>query len=292
MSMANRQLKELAKTLLRIPDAFSAFKQVVSAGGVNSITIAQLSSEGRLNSKKIVITGGGSGIGLAIAKKCEAEGAFVLLTGRNEEKLKDAVGQIGDRAVYLVSDAGKPSDVSRLVSECETRLNGVADVVINNAGVQPREFFPEVSLAEWNRIYEVNSRGAFFVAQSFCKRWMSVPVDQYRYLINISSQGGFVGATYPYRMAKWDIRGLTEGLGLQMAPYGVLVNGVAPGVVRTAMQRFALDQGNNMYCPQNPLGRVALPEEVAELVVFMISGACSFMTGHTVVLDGGYSLKN
>ena len=114
----------------------------------------------------------------------------------------------------------------------------------------------------------------------------------YRHLINISSQGGFVGATYPYRMSKWDIRGLTAGLGLQMAPYGVLVNGIAPGVVKTSMQSFALEQGNNTYCKQNPLERVALPEEIAEFIVFMLGDACNFMVGQTVVLDGGYSLKN
>lgn len=287
-----RETREIIKGLLRIPKACSAFKQVLFAGGINSVTISQLSPSCCLQGKKIVITGGGSGIGFAIAKRCSDEGAQVLITGRNEGKLKNAVAQIGHDALYLVSDVGNFEDISHLVSNCETLLGGIADVVINNAGVQPHEFFPEVSFGEWDRIYEVNSRGAFFVAQSFCKRWMSVPLSQYRYLINISSQGGLVGATYPYRMSKWDIRGLTEGLGLEMAPYGVLVNGVAPGVVKTEMQRFALNQEGNTYCSQNPLGRVALPEEIAELIVFLVSGACSFMAGHTVIVDGGYSLKN
>lgn len=109
-------------------------------------------------------------------------------------------------------------------------------------------------------------------------------------IILISSQGGFVGATYPYRLSKWDIVGLTEGLGKQVCKQGILVNGIAPGVVKTEMQQFSLNQGENTYCGQNPIGRVALPEEIAELAAFMISDACNFMVGQTIRVDGGYSL--
>ena len=91
-------------------------------------------------------------------------------------------------------------------------------------------------------------------------------------------------------MSKWDIRGLTEGLGLEMAKYGVLVNGIAPGVIRTKMQEFSMKQGDNIYCDQNPLLRVGLPEEIAELAVFMMSDSCNFMTGQTILIDGGFSL--
>ena len=100
-----------------------------------------------------------------------------------------------------------------------------------------------------------------------------------------------MGATYPYRMTKWDIRGLTRGLGAKMAPYGVIVNGIAPGVVKTDMQDFSLKQGDNVYCNQNILERVSLPEEIAELAAYMISDACTFMIGQTILIDGGASLN-
>ena len=118
---------------------------------------------------------------------------------------------------------------------------------------------------------------------------MSIKADYYRKIVNIDSQGGFVGATYPYRMTKWDLRGFTQGLGLKMAEYGVLVNGIAPGVVKTEMQRFALLQGDNTFCNQNPLHRVQLPVEVAELAVFLLSDACNFMVGQTILIDGGFA---
>lgn len=284
-------IRDVAKTALRLPAAAGAFRKVITVGGVSEIHISQLADDARLLGKRAVVTGGGSGIGFAIAEKLASQGALVAITGRNREKLKRAVGQIEGKVSFLVSDVGDPQHISTLVDECERILEGEIDIVVNNAGLQPLEFFPNVSAEEWDRLYRVNSRGTFLIAQEFCNRWMKMDRRQYRYLINISSQGGFVGATYPYRMSKWDIRGLTEGLGCEMAPFGVLVNGVAPGVVKTDMQRFAIEQGDNGFCSQNPLGRYALPEEVAELVAFMVSGACSFMVGQTVVLDGGYSLK-
>lgn len=286
-------IKQVGKAALRLSRACSAFVQTLKADGVNTIALNQIQNHDALLGKHIVITGGGSGIGFAIAKKCVESGATVLITGRNEGKLKTAVAKSDEkRTRYLVWDIADSSQVDVKVAQCVDLLDGHVDAVINNAGVQPHEFFPNVSVDEWNRIYETNSRGTFFVSQAFCKQWMEHPSHSYRHLVNVSSQGGFVGAIYPYRMSKWDIRGLTAGLGLQMAPHGVLVNGVAPGVVKTTMQGFAVKQGDNGYCNQNPLGRVALPEEIAEFVVFMLSGACNFMVGQTVVLDGGYSLKN
>lgn len=286
-------LKSVYKAARRFPHACSAFAQVMKTGGVNTITVAEIQHDMSLSGKHIVITGGGSGIGFAIAQKCVKSGAEVVITGRDEQKLRAAISAIGEvHARYLVWDIADMSDIGNQVNRCFELLDGRVDVLVNNAGVQPHEFFPNVDTKEWERIYTINSRGTFFVSQEFCRRWIDNPSDKYRHLVNICSQGGFVGATYPYRMSKWDVRGLTEGLGLQMAPHGVLVNGVAPGVVKTAMQRFALQQGDNGYCKQNPLSRVAFPEEIAEFIVFLVSDACNFMVGQTIVLDGGYSLKN
>lgn len=112
-----------------------------------------------------------------------------------------------------------------------------------------------------------------------------------RKIINISSQGGFVGATYPYRMSKWDIVGLTAGLGKEMAQHNIIVNGIAPGVVLTNMQQKFQDQGDNVFCNQNPMQRFAYPEEIAELAIFMISDVSNFITGQTILCDGGFTLK-
>ena len=242
--------------------------------------------------KNIVITGGGSGIGFAIAKAALKQSANVVIAGRNFDKLFEAKKSLSTEHVFCLEwDISNISTAEQKILECEKILGAPIDILINNAGIQPQKFFPDVDEKEWNNVYATNSKGTFFVCEAICKRWIKEPAGGYRKIINLSSQGGFVGATYPYRMSKWDIRGLTEGLGFQMADYGILVNGIAPGVVKTKMQEFSMKQGSNVYCNQNPLSRVALPEEIAELAVFMMSDSCNFMTGQTILVDGGFTLN-
>lgn len=278
--------------LKRLKDAIGVFKIVFRDGGIQSITINELSAGELLKDKNIVITGGGSGIGFAIAKAALKQNANVIITGRNLNKLLLAKEKLNQDHVYCLEwDIADITIAEQKILECENILKSPIDVLVNNAGIQPQKFFPDVDEKEWDDVYSTNSKGTFFICEAMCKSWMKEPVRAYRKIINLSSQGGFVGATYPYRMSKWDIRGLTEGLGLQMADYGILVNGIAPGVVRTKMQSFSMKQGNNMYCNQNPLLRVALPEEIAELAVFMMSDSCNFMTGQTILVDGGFTLN-
>lgn len=278
--------------LRRIKSGIELFKLAYRDGGVKSIQVSKLSSGKLLEGKKIVITGGGSGIGLAIAKAALKQGGRVIITGRNFDKLQKAKNSLGVDGIFCLEwDISNVSQVESKILECESILGEKIDILVNNAGIQPQKFFPYVDEEEWDEIYSVNSKGTYFICEELCKYWMSNPSNEYRKLINISSQGGFVGATYPYRMSKWDIRGLTEGLGMEMAKYGVLVNGIAPGVIRTEMQAFSLKQENNMYCNQNPLSRIGLPEEIAELAVFMMSDLCNFIVGQTIVVDGGFVLK-
>lgn len=113
----------------------------------------------------------------------------------------------------LNSDLNDYSTYEEKINECNNLL-GRIDILINNAGIQLTEFFPNVSEEEWDRIYEINSKALFFLSQAMCKRWVHEYIKTgYKKNINISFQGGFIGATYPYRMSKWDIRGLTQELG-------------------------------------------------------------------------------
>lgn len=280
------------KFITRIRAGLKAGYEGMKYGGINTIQIQQVVCRERLKNKNILITGGGSGIGFAIAKKSVESGANVIITGRFESKLTAAAQELDSPFLkYMLWDLTDISQMREKAEACRKLFGSDIDILVNNAGVQPHEFFPDVTEAEWDKIYNTNSKGTFFISESICKYWMCFKEnDKYKKIINIDSQGGFVGATYPYRMTKWDIRGLTAGLGLKMAPYGILVNGIAPGVVKTAMQEFSLKQNDNYYCNQNPLKRIALPEEIAELAVFMMSDACNFMVGQTVLIDGGFSL--
>lgn len=261
-------------------------------GGLKSVNISYPLYGEILRGKNILITGGGSGIGFAIAKKCADCGAHVLITGRNQNKLELAVKEIGkEHCSSIMWDISSVEDIEHKLDECHKIFGEEITVLVNNAGIPPTKFWGNVDEAEWNNIYSINLKGMYFLSQALVKRWKQSPQSNYRKMLNISSQGGFVGATYPYRMVKWDVRGLTEGLGKQLINDRIIVNGIAPGVVKTSMQNFSLLQGNNLYTNQNPLNRVILPEEIAELALFLISDASNSIIGQTIVCDGGYTLR-
>ena len=261
-------------------------------GGITTVNLFYPMYGEILKGKNVLITGGGSGIGLAIAKKCAACGAHILITGRNIKKLELAVKEIGkEHCSSIIWDISSVENIEHKLDECRTILGGDISVLVNNAGIPPTKFWGNVDEDEWNNIYSINLKGMFFLSQAIVKRWKQNPQSNYRKILNISSQGGFVGAIYPYRMAKWDIRGLTEGLGKTLIKDNIIVNGIAPGVVKTSMQNFSLQQGDNLYTNQNPIERVILPEEIAELAIYLISDVSNAIVGQTIVCDGGYTLK-
>ena len=277
--------------LKRLKKGIKVFLQTMKYGGYSEIHISNVEYDNILKGKRVLITGGGSGIGYAIAQKCVRNGADVIICGRNEEKLKTAISKSNSENMhYLVWDISKIEVIEENLEKCRKLLSSDIDILVNNAGVEPNEFFPYVTEKEWDRVYQTNSKGTYFLTELISKYWMDHNNKEIKKIIMIDSQGGFVGATYPYRMTKWDIRGLTRGLGLKMAQYNVLVNAIAPGVVKTDMQKFSIEQGDNFYTDQAPVSRVSLPEEVAELAIFMMSDACNYMVGQTILIDGGFSL--
>ena len=281
--------------LNRIRRAVNTLRKIIliyQTGGIINADISFCQQSTLLEGKRILITGGSSGIGLAMAKKFIAFGAYVVITGRNVQKLKDAMSSINSQnCKYVVWDHSKIDDLVEKLSKVQQILDGNIDVLINNAGVAPSKFWGNVDEEEWDNIYNINLKGNYFLSQEIVKLWKTKSFKGYKKILNISSQGGFVGATYPYRMTKWDLRGLTEGLGKSLINDRIIVNGIAPGVVKTAMQQFSLQQGDNLYTDQNPINRVCLPEEIAELAAFLVSDTSNFIIGQTIVCDGGYILK-
>ncbi|WP_320167930.1 SDR family oxidoreductase [Mangrovibacterium marinum] len=262
-------------------------------GGYTTVNIANINYGKILKGKRILITGGSSGIGLSIAKKCLNEGAIVVITGRSETKLKKVKKEINNPSLKIsVWDISQISQIEENLQTIKNLLEGNIDFLVNNAGITNGTNFPNVTEEIWDKIYTTNSKGLFFLTQSICNQWIKTKErNKLRKVINISSQGGFVGATYPYRMSKWDIAGLTQGLGIKLAPHGIIVNGIAPGIIATNMQQWSFKQKDNVYFSENLLERFALPEEIAELAIFLMSDASNFIVGQTIVCDGGYSIK-
>jgi len=289
-------MKKMLLSMLSLFRKFSlmvkSLRKIYRTGGYTSLDIAYVKYGSILDGRKILITGGSTGIGFSIARKCLQEGAHVVITGRDTAKLMEAAEKLSSPLLKTLKwDVSKTAELDEAIEKVHKLLDGEVDILVNNAGTIDGIDFPNVQEDVWDRIYATNSKGVFFLTQAVCKNWMRKTSKPTKKVINISSQGGFVGATYPYRMTKWDIAGLTQGLGVKLAPHGIIVNGIAPGIVATAMQPNILAQGENAYIPSNPLNRYALPEEIAELAVFLMGDASNFIVGQTIVCDGGFSLK-
>lgn len=285
MGVIQNQIRKLYLSL-------RSFVETYKYGGFKTANISYLSEGNILNDKHVIVTGGASGIGYAIAHKMLNQGAVVLICGRNEKKLEEAKKSLNSNKLFtMIWDITNVDLYEEYLKEARRILNDKVDILVNNAGIAPAEFFPNVGQEEWDKIYNTNSRGTFFMCQLFYNYWKKESNKQIRKIINISSQGAYVGATYPYRMTKWDIAGLTQGLGLRMSKDNIIVNGIAPGVIKTAMQENTLKQGDNIFNKSNSLQRYAFPDEIGELSVYLASDLSNFIVGQTIVIDGGYSLK-
>jgi NAD(P)-dependent dehydrogenase (short-subunit alcohol dehydrogenase family) len=290
--MVKKNIRKTVKWLRRSPYIVRSLVETLRHGGSSRIDVSIIERGKTLQGKRILITGGSSGIGLSIARKCLSEGAQVVITGRNQDKLLSVAQKLNNESLSVVVwDVGDVTLSENKLEEVERLLAGEIDVLVNNAGVLLGEAFPNISEKIWDQTYAVNSKGLFFLTQCVCKKWIQSKQRRTRKVLNISSQGGFVGATYPYRMTKWDVAGLTQGLGVKLADMGIIVNGIAPGVVVSDMQKGCQAQGENSFYSENPLKRHALPEEIAELAQFLISDVSNFIVGQTIVCDGGYSIK-
>jgi len=271
-----------------------SIKKIYKHGGYTKVNVAQINYGGILKGKNVLVTGGGSGIGLAIAKKCLQEGAKVVITGRNSSKLAKAKADIDSLFLEtMVWDISDLSQIDENIARTKAILGGDIDILVNNAGVVNYLQFLDVTEEAWDSTYAINSKGLFFLTQALCDKWIEDGKGTQKKILNISSQGAFVGATYPYRMTKWDVAGLTQGLGLKLAPHNIIVNGIAPGLVQVNRQFYLKGRKDNVYMAPdyNPVERLAVPEEIAELAIFLMGDASNFIVGQTIVCDGGYSIK-
>ncbi len=280
---------QIKKCLMKAKRFFKFMHDYVTYGGAVYPNISEIHYGAILEGKSVLITGGSAGIGLAIAKKCISEGAIVIITGRDEKRLKDAIESVGNPNLKsIVWDVGDTSSHDRLFQKALELLGGSLDILVNNAGIHDGTLFPDVAEEVWDKVYNINSKGLFFLSQVVVKHWLASKCRGK--ILNLSSSGGFVGATFPYRMTKWDVAGLTAGLGLMLIPHGIIVNGIAPGLTATPMMKR--EDYDNLYANYSPSFRCARPEEIAELALFLMSDAANYIVGQTIICDGGYCLKS
>lgn len=239
----------------------------------------------------VLITGGSRGIGLAIAKKCLLEGATVVITGRSEKRLDAAKHDVDNSRLHtLVWDIGKTELITERLRLVRELTGGDLDVLVNNAAIlSGGRHFLDTTEETWDEIQATNMKGLVFLTQAVVKSWIAD--KRQGKVINISSVRSQMGVRDgPYDMSKWGLNGLTQGLGVLLAPHGISVNGIAPGVTDTpGMRQIHPDLG--WLVKLIPAGRIGSPDEIAELAIFLMSSAANYIVGQTIVCDGGLSLK-
>lgn len=242
----------------------------------------------KLDGKVVVITGGARGMGASHVRRFMAEGAKVVFTDILEEDGELLANELGENVRFIKQDVTSAEDWAKVVAETET-VFGPINILINNAGISMNKSLMEITEEEYRRIVDINQVSVFLGMKAVLP---SMQKSHGGSIVNISSINGLVGGAIGYTDTKFAVRGMTKAAALQLAPSGIRVNSVHPGVIETpmivqadskdAIQEFA------KYIPNR---RIARPEEVTNLVLYLASDESSYSTGSEFVVDGGLTAQ-
>lgn len=250
-----------------------------------------------LQDKVAILTGASRGIGEAIAIAYAQSGARVVLAARKPdglERVAEAITGAGGEALVVPCHMGKQSDVEALVGKTVDHF-GKVDVLVNNAATNPH-FGPMLTVEEaaWDKTFEVNVKGYFAAARLVAQHLLGR--NSGGSIVNIASVVGLGAAPLQgvYGMTKAAVLSMTQTLAYELGPSGIRVNAIAPGLIETRFAGALLNDEATVgrVVGKTPLGRVGRPDEIAGAAVFLASDAASFVTGHTLVIDGGMTLAS
>jgi NAD(P)-dependent dehydrogenase (short-subunit alcohol dehydrogenase family) len=251
-----------------------------------------------LEGKIALVTGGTSGIGRVSALAFAKEGAKVVVSGRNLERLRETVHlieEIGGEAIFVRCDVSERAEIEAMVNKC-IKTYGRMDCALNNAGIDGSLFTRIVDYSEetWDQVIRVNLKGIWL-----CMKYEVSEMIKHGggSIVNMSSTAGLVGSQVgnsAYVASKHGIVGLTKAVALEYAGQGIRVNAVCPAIIRTPMSERLLGgdpERERQIAALQPIGRIGTPEEVAAAVVWLCSDAASYITGHALPIDGGLVAK-
>jgi len=245
----------------------------------------------RLKDKKAIVTGAGQGIGRSIALKIAQEGANVVIAEMNPDtggQTKRGVEDLGRKALFIPVDVANQREVQGMVAEV-LRLWGRIDILVNNAGFDRGATLLKVKEEDWDAVLGVHLKGTLNCIQAVASHMIE---NGYGKIVNISSVWGKTGALseISYTTAKAGIIGLTKSVARELGRYQINVNVVLPGLILTPTIAKMAEKYQNMIIQNTPLGRIGQPEEVANVVAFLVSDEASFMTGAAVEVSGGWNM--
>jgi 3-oxoacyl-[acyl-carrier protein] reductase len=245
----------------------------------------------RCEGKVVLVTGAQRGIGRAVALRFAREGAHVALNYVDEKPAAEAaaaeIAARGRRCRIIEADISRPEEARRLVAEAEREV-GPIDVLVNNAAIFPRAAFLELEEAQWDAVLDTNLKATFVCSQEAARRM--VRGGRPGAIINLASGAPYRGGVRAtaYMASKLGIVGLTRGMSRELAPHRIRVNAVAPGVTNTAMPRLGnTEEGLAALARSNPTGRLAEPEDIADVIVFLATDEARHLIGQLIHVNGG-----
>jgi glucose 1-dehydrogenase len=246
----------------------------------------------RLKDKVALITGANSGIGRGIADRFAAEGAHVAVNylpgGARDEQAREEVSAFPTDSLAVPADVSQRADVERMVAQVVAKF-GRLDIVVNNAGIEIKKPFLEVTDDEWTKVLNVNLRGAFIVSQVACRQIVKQgPGGKLIFISSVHEDIPFPGYT-AYCASKGGVRMMMRNLAMELAPYKINCNNIAPGAIATPINQSVLNNPVALKeaITEIPWGRFGRPAEVASVALFLASDESEYVTGSTYYVDGG-----
>jgi len=244
-----------------------------------------------LKNKTAIVTGARRGIGKGIALALAKEGCNIVVSDIDKEDCEavaEEVRKLGPKALAVLCDVSKKEEVEKLFSKT-VEVFGQLDILVNNAGIFPFVPFLEMKEADWDKVLDVNLKSIFFCSQEAAK-----VLPEGGKIVNISSIAAYVGfkGLVHYCASKGAINSMIRALALELASKKITVNAIAPGAIETpGASEVSTEESKKQTIAMIPLARMGQPEDIADMVVFLASDKASYITGQTIIVDGGWTLR-